>query len=109
MQHAKNFIEYQNKRGGTCCFKDIKAYNIPKEGITAEKAFTKALEWEENVHKLLTELHDCAENDPHLQDYVASNYLDEQVQAIYVLKCKITKLQRVGDGYGLYMFDRDLE
>ena len=24
MQHAKNFIEYQNKRGGTCCFKDIK-------------------------------------------------------------------------------------
>jgi len=24
MQHAKNFIEYQNKRGGTCVFTNIK-------------------------------------------------------------------------------------
>jgi len=109
MQHAKNFIEYQNKRAGTCVFTNINAYNVPKDGITAECAFKKALEWEENIQKMLIELHDSGENDPHLQDYIASNFLDEQVQAIHMLNCKITKLKRVGDKVGLYMFDRDLE
>ena len=42
---------------------------MPKDGITAECAFKKALEWEENIQKMLIELHDSGENDPHVGFY----------------------------------------
>lgn len=41
-------------------------------------------------------------------DFLESEYLNEQVEAIKELSDMITKLQRVGPGLGEYEFDKDL-
>lgn len=108
-EHAKTFINYQNKRGGTVHLHPIQPYNIIPGKFSALKAFQKALELEKHVYDVLLKTHDSSSNDPELTDLIASDFLHEQVEAIYSINSYITNLEMVGQGLGTYMFDRELK
>ena len=46
-------------------------------------------------------------SDPHLADYLESEFLDEQVKSIKEYADYITNLKRVGPGLGEYVFDKE--
>ena len=46
-------------------------------------------------------------SDPHLCDYIESEFLDEQVKSIKEYADYITNLKRVGPGLGEYVFDKE--
>ena len=46
-------------------------------------------------------------SDPHLCDYIESEFLDEQVKSIKQYADYITNLKRVGPGLGEYVFDKE--
>ena len=48
-------------------------------------------------------------NDPHLTNYLEEEFLDEQVEAINKLAQYVTNLHRVGEGLGVYIFDKELQ
>ena len=58
----------------------------------------------------LLDLHKLAgsHNDPHLSDYLEEHFLEEQVESINKLAKMHTNLVRVGDGLGLFVFDKEL-
>lgn len=49
----------------------------------------------------------CTSSDPHLCDYIESEFLDEQVKSIKEYADYITNLKRVGPGLGEYVFDKE--
>lgn len=49
----------------------------------------------------------CFFSDPHLADYLESEFLDEQVKSIKEYADYITNLKRVGPGLGEYVFDKE--
>jgi len=107
--HSLKLIEYQNMRGGKVVFKDIK---MPQkvEWRTALEAVEDALELEKTVNQSLLDLHKKADShsDPQMCDFIEGEYLKEQVEAIKELGDLVTKVKRVGDGYGLYQLDKDM-
>jgi len=108
MGHAQSFIDYQNKRGGTCTFFDLPAFNIPTP-FPAQCAFEEALKLEEEVYDELLKTHDSDPNDPELQDFIASEYLHEQVESINELKGYIANLKFVDTNLGTYLFDKHFQ
>ncbi|CDW56911.1 Ferritin [Trichuris trichiura] len=106
-QHAMKLIKYQNLRGGR-----VKLQNIDKpssddwgSGLEAMKA---ALALEKSVNQGLLELHAIAErhNDCNMCDFLADEFLKEQVEAINRLSQHVTNLSRLGPGMGEYLFDK---
>ena len=71
----------------------------------------KALSLEKEVNQSLLNLHglSSSKNDPHLNDFLESEFLDEQVNASKELGDMITKLKRAGPGLGEFLFDKDLQ
>lgn len=47
-------------------------------------------------------------NDVNLSDFLENEYLQEQVDSMKEISEHITNLKRVGDGLGVYVFDRQL-
>ncbi|WP_278924655.1 ferritin-like domain-containing protein, partial [Pseudophaeobacter profundi] len=64
----------------------------------AEEAFTAALQLEKDVNTSLLSLHQIGtvHNDANLCDYLESEFLQEQVDAIKELGDKLTNIRRVG-------------
>jgi ferritin heavy chain len=58
----------------------------------------------------LLEIHGIASshNDANMCDFLETEYLQEQVDAIKELGDHITNLERVGEGLGVYLFDKQL-
>jgi len=106
--HARKFMEYQNKRGGTIVLLDVQKPTQQSFGSPLE-AHEVALQLEKDVYHALLELHACAtkHNDPHLTDYLEEEFIDEQVESIKRYGGYITNLKRVGSGLGEYMFDKE--
>jgi len=108
-EHATKFIEYLNKRGG---YVKIKGLDAPaQEWAGPLGAVTAALELERLVNAALLDLHWEAQqkNDPHLQDFIESEYLIEQVDSIRELSSWKTILTRLQDNpLGLHQFDEEL-
>merc|ERR1712137_318816 len=107
-EEAQMFIDYLNKRGGRVVFKPIAA---PKnEWTTALEALEDALALEKDVNAKLLRMHGIADaaNDAQMTDFIEGNFLNEQVDAIKELADMITNLKRVGDGLGVYLFDKDM-
>ncbi len=75
------------------------------------EALQAALVLERNVNQSLLELHAVASthNDAHLGDFLESEFLNEQVDAIKELADMITNAKRAGPGLGEYLFDKDLQ
>ena len=110
-EHAEKLMKYLNKRGGRVVLADIKRPDKDEWGSGLD-ALQAALGLEKKVNESLLALHALAtaSNDPHLTDFLESEYLDGQVSAIKELGDLITKLKRAGpEGLGLYLFDKDLK
>ena len=78
---------------------------------SALEAVQAALALEKNVNQSLLDLHACADshNDYQFADFLESNYLTEQTEAIKELSDMVTNLKRVGTGLGEFMYDKELQ
>jgi len=107
-EHAQKFIKYQNKRGGRVVLKEIKT--PPAEWTSPLASLEAALALEKDVNERLLKLHQVAEdnNDSQFSDYI-DEFLEEQVDGEKKLADLITNLKRVGDGLGVFIFDKELK
>ncbi|WOH08080.1 hypothetical protein DCAR_0727517 [Daucus carota subsp. sativus] len=111
--HAEMLMGYQNMRGGRVKLHSI--LNPPSEFDHAEKgdalyAMELALSLEKLTNEKLLNLHAVADrcNDPQLADFIESNFLEEQVEAIKKISDYVSQLRRVGKGHGVWHFDQAL-
>jgi len=104
-EHAEKFIKYQNMRGGCVVFKPIKPTEISLgEQNDILEAFQITLKLEKQVNKKLLDLHDVADkkNDPQFQEFIESEFLSEQVEAIDKIAKIISLIKRYnGDQFGI--------
>ncbi|KAK2716394.1 hypothetical protein QYM36_010823 [Artemia franciscana] len=108
--HADKFIEYQSQRGGRVACKPI---DKPQrdEWDSPLHAMEHSLELEKQVYQSLLDVHASAElhKDHHLTAFLEDYFLRHQVEALDLVARHITKIKRVGDGLGIYMFDKELQ
>ncbi|KAK2975271.1 hypothetical protein RJ640_010276 [Escallonia rubra] len=108
-EHAEKLMEYQNKRGGR-----VKLHSIVMPPSESDHHLDAAMELALSLEKLTNEkllnLHKVADesNDPQMQDFVESEFLAEQVEAIKKISDYVTQLRRVGKGHGVWHFDQML-
>merc|ERR1712192_383177 len=107
-EHGMKLMEYQTKRGGRVVFQDI-AKPVSMEWGSCLEAMEAALELEKMVNQSLLEITKAADAkaDSHLSDFV-DEFLEDQVASIKSIGDTITKLKRVGDGLGLFLFDKEM-
>ncbi|XP_076676282.1 soma ferritin-like [Andrena cerasifolii] len=107
-EHAMKFMTYQNKRGGSI---NLTAIESPAKNdwLSAKDAMVEALDLEKKVNTSLLEMHALATThcDPNFLDFLETEYLQEQVDSIKELADHVTNLQRVGEGLGVYVFDKE--
>ncbi|KAL5204543.1 hypothetical protein ABZP36_009414 [Zizania latifolia] len=112
-EHADKLIKYQNKRGGRVRLHSIVTplteFDHPDKG-DALYAMELALALEKLVNEKLHNLHSVASrcNDPQLTDFIESEFLEEQVEAIKKISEYVAQLRRVGQGHGVWHFDKML-
>ncbi|XP_012264508.1 soma ferritin-like [Athalia rosae] len=108
--HAMKFLTYQNKRGGKIVLTEIKSPDKGDWG-TGRDAMIEALNLEKFVNENLLNLHALASNnnDPNLLDFLETEFLQEQVDSIKEIADHVTNLERVGEGLGIFMFDKELQ
>ncbi|CAD6270851.1 unnamed protein product [Miscanthus lutarioriparius] len=112
-EHAEKLMKYQNKRGGRVRLQSIVTplteFDHPEKG-DALYAMELALALEKLVNEKLHNLHGVATrcNDPHLTDFIESEFLEEQVEAINKISKYVAQLRRVGKGHGVWHFDQML-
>merc|ERR1712141_475995 len=94
-EHAEKLMAYQNKRGGRIVLQDIKKPDRDEWG-TGLEAMQVAMQLEKSVNQSLLDLHKIAgsHNDAQMCDFIESNYLTEQVEAIKQLADYVTNLKR---------------
>ncbi|XP_052139540.1 ferritin-1, chloroplastic-like [Oryza glaberrima] len=111
--HAEKLMKYQNMRGGRVRLQSIVTplteFDHPEKG-DALYAMELALALEKLVNEKLHNLHSVASrcNDPQLTDFVESEFLEEQVEAIKKISEYVAQLRRVGKGHGVWHFDQKL-
>lgn len=112
-EHAEKLIKYQNTRGGRVVLYPI--VSPPSEFDHAEKgdalyAMELTLSLEKLVNEKLLNLHSVADrnNDPQLADFIESEFLEEQVEAIKKIAEYVSQLRLVGKGHGVWHFDQRL-
>ncbi|XP_046992574.1 soma ferritin [Schistocerca americana] len=108
-EHATKFMKYMNKRGGRIVLSCINAPDYNEWG-TAEGAMREALQLEKKVNQSLLDLHKIATayDDANLCDFLETEFLQEQVDSIKDIADKLTNICRVGEGLGIFVFDREL-
>ncbi|KAE8653703.1 Ferritin-2 [Hibiscus syriacus] len=112
-EHAEKFMKYQNKRGGKVKLQSIL---MPlSEFDHAEKAdesyaMELALSLEKLTNEKLLDLYSVAvrNHDVQLTEFIQSEYLVEQVEAIKKISEYVAQLRRVGKGHGVWHFDQML-
>ncbi|CAI9762271.1 unnamed protein product [Fraxinus pennsylvanica] len=111
--HAEKLMEYQNKRGGKVKLQSIlmplSEFDHAEKG-DALYAMELALSLEKLTNEKLLNLHAVASrnNDVQLSDFVESEFLAEQVEAIKKISEYVAQLRRVGKGHGVWHFDQML-
>ncbi|KAJ8764133.1 hypothetical protein K2173_005041 [Erythroxylum novogranatense] len=112
-EHAQKLMEYQNKRGGRVKLQSIvmpiSDFDHSDKG-DALYAMELALSLEKLTNEKLLNLQSIADrnNDVQLADFVESEYLYEQVEAIKKISKYVAQLRRVGKGLGVWHFDQML-
>ncbi|KAI8540143.1 hypothetical protein RHMOL_Rhmol09G0239200 [Rhododendron molle] len=112
-EHAEKLMEYQNKRGGKVKLQSIQMPLSEFDHIEkgdALYAMELALSLEKLTNEKLLNLHAVASrnNDVQLADFVESEFLQEQVEAIKKIAEYVAQLRRVGKGHGVWHFDQML-
>ncbi|CAI8586342.1 unnamed protein product [Vicia faba] len=111
--HAEKLMEYQNKRGGRVKLQSIvtplSEFDHADKG-DALYAMELALSLEKLTNEKLLNLHSVASKngDVNLADFVESEFLGEQVEAIKKISEYVAQLRRVGKGHGVWHFDQVL-
>jgi len=132
ISHGQKLISYMIKRGATVVTPQVSRPENDTEWskMNACEIIEVVLGLEMKVHDSLLRVHKCASGlygasqfseDPHLQDFIESEYLTEQVDANKELADLLTKLERTTlhrnadgskmslcDGLGLHMIDNEL-
>ncbi|KAG2328851.1 hypothetical protein Bca4012_021523 [Brassica carinata] len=111
--HAEMLMEYQNKRGGRV---KLQPMVMPQSEFDhAEKgdalyAMELALSLEKLVNEKLLNVHSVASknDDVQLADFIESEFLNEQVEAIKKISEYVAQLRRLGKGHGTWHFDQEL-
>ncbi|XP_064146982.1 ferritin heavy chain-like [Loxodonta africana] len=82
-EHAERLMKLQNQQGGQIFLQDIKKPDHD-DWESRLKAMKCALHLGKNVNQSLLELHKLVtdKNHPHLCDFIATHYLNEQVKSI---------------------------
>ncbi|KAL3531655.1 hypothetical protein ACH5RR_005176 [Cinchona calisaya] len=113
-EHAEKLMKYQNVRGGRVKLLPLK--EPPSEFEHVEKgdalyAMEIALSLEKLTNEKLLNLHSVADsnNDPQMADFIESEFLGEQVEAIKKIAEYVTQLRMVGKGHGTWHFDQKLQ
>ncbi|KAF7825498.1 ferritin-2, chloroplastic [Senna tora] len=112
-EHAEKLMKFQNIRGGRVMLYPIK--NPPSEYDHVEKgdalyAMELALSLEKLTNEKLLHVHSVADrnNDPQMADFIESEFLTEQVEAIKKIAEYVAQLRMVGKGHGVWHFDQRL-
>ncbi|XP_027329334.1 ferritin-4, chloroplastic [Abrus precatorius] len=112
-EHAEKLMKYQNKRGGKVKLQSIvmplSEFDHADKG-DALHAMELALSLEKLTNEKLLKLHSVAtkNGDVQLADFVESEFLGEQVEAIKKMSEYVAQLRRVGKGHGVWHFDQML-
>lgn len=106
--HATIFMNYVNSRGGKVTLAPIAAVETAWKSPVA--AFQDTLEHEQKVTAMINDLYALAVEK---KDYATQNmlqwFINEQVEEEETAANYIDALKKIGDnGYGLYMFDKEL-
>ena len=102
-EHADMFASYQHKRGGSVILYDIKEplFSVSTEdtveGNDILRAFEKSLAMEKKIYLNLLDLHSKAELDPHLEGFIESEFLTEQIDAMHGIGKIISNIKRIGN------------
>ncbi|XP_006010823.1 ferritin heavy chain-like [Latimeria chalumnae] len=109
-EQVEEFMKFQNQRGGSLFFQDIKK-PAQDDWENAIKAMEFSLQLEKTLNQALLDLHKVAKEktDPHLCDFLKTNFLDKEVELIKKLGDHMTNLRRVNaveSGLGEYLFER---
>lgn len=111
--HAHEFMQYQNKRGGSV---ELQPIAVPEMKFTMEDGTSDAvyamdlhLQLEKFVYHKLNELHQVAQGakDAQMQDFV-EHYLTHQIDAIKKAADYVAQLKRVATPHGVYHIDLTL-
>jgi ferritin heavy chain len=108
--HAHKLMVYQNKRGGKVIFSNINSHILDDSDLGLLQSFEIALQLEQDVYDSLLSLHKIGEsaNDPQFTDFIESEYLEEQIDAMNELRVYISQLKLIGDsGHGQWHFNAE--
>ncbi|KER34189.1 ferritin-like protein [Opisthorchis viverrini] len=106
-EHAEKFAHYQNQRGGRVVYQDIKKPSKVTFSSLQEVMET-SLNMEKSVNESLLRMHHIAgeHRDPALQDFIETEFLQEQVKSIKEFADYVTQTKRNGPNLGEYLFER---
>uniref|UniRef100_A0A7S1SR73 Ferritin n=1 Tax=Tetraselmis chuii TaxID=63592 RepID=A0A7S1SR73_9CHLO len=112
--HAEMLMEYNNKRGGKVQLQSIMApmteFGGPGDGDKGDALYAMelALSLEKLNFQKLRALQAVADKhgDAQMSDFVESDLLAEQVDAVKEVATYVSQLRRVGKGHGVYQFDK---
>ena len=102
-------LSFQNKRGGRIVLHDV-AKPPQDEWGTPLEAMETALDLEKTVNQSILDMHvvGSEKSDAHFCDFLESNFLTEQVDAIKELSDWVSKLKQVGPGLGYHIIDKEI-
>ncbi|XP_065057337.1 soma ferritin-like [Rhopilema esculentum] len=106
-ENAQKLLKYMNERGGRVKLVDI---GTPANNFGEPLSIMQAvLEHERKVNDSLLDLTHLAEkhNDEQLCDFMEDHFLNPEVELLKQVGDHVTNLKRVGDGLGVYMFERE--
>ncbi|MQL83486.1 hypothetical protein Taro_015974 [Colocasia esculenta] len=112
-EHAEKLMKYQNKRGGKVkllsILSPLSEFDHDEKG-DALYAMELTLALEKLVNEKLLNLHAVAtkSNDVQMSEYIESEFLTEQMEAIKKIAEYVAQLRRVGQGHGVWHFDQML-
>ena len=118
-EHAEKMMKYQILRGGQVKFETI---DTPKQEFNNNNnedtnsdllnGFQHALNLEQVVYKSLYGIHQVAESekDPQFADFIESEFLNEQLEAINQLSVIVNKISKLNlDSHALLYFENTFE
>ncbi|KAK4030405.1 hypothetical protein OUZ56_023404 [Daphnia magna] len=109
LEYIQKLVNYQHLRGGRVVFSDI-GRPPDQEWTSPLSAMECALAMEMKVNQAVLDLNKIAvdRNDDHLSDFLKKHFLVKRVETINQLANHHTKINRVGDGLGIFLYDKDL-
>ncbi|XP_065333844.1 soma ferritin isoform X1 [Cloeon dipterum] len=110
-EHGEKMMKYLNVRGGRLVMKGIEDPPSQANYSSPLLALQFALFLEKKVNQSLLDMHKVSSdrNDPQFCDFIECEYLKEQVESMKKLSDLITNVNRVGEGLGVYMLDKELQ